>query len=110
MEPNTCMAAQVPSKPLILSVRSGAAISMPGMMDTILNLGLNDEVVAGLAAKNGRRFVYDSYRRCLDMSGDVVMGIPRSSFEEKLEKLKDALGGYTRLLSLFRTHLVGNTQ
>ncbi|RVX21883.1 Pyruvate, phosphate dikinase, chloroplastic [Vitis vinifera] len=81
-----------PSKPLLLSVRSGAAISMPGMMDTVLNLGLNDEVVAGLAAKSGERFAYDSYRRFLDMFGDVVMGIPHSSFEEKLEKLKDAKG------------------
>ncbi|XP_008223059.2 PREDICTED: pyruvate, phosphate dikinase, chloroplastic [Prunus mume] len=81
-----------PSKPLLLSVRSGAAISMPGMMDTVLNLGLNDEVVAGLAAKSGERFAYDSYRRFLDMFGDVVMGIPHSSFEEKLEKLKSIKG------------------
>ncbi|KAK6930073.1 Pyruvate phosphate dikinase, AMP/ATP-binding [Dillenia turbinata] len=81
-----------PSKPLLLSVRSGAAISMPGMMDTVLNLGLNDEVVAGLAAKSGERFAYDSYRRFLDMFGDVVMGIPHSSFEAKLEKLKDIKG------------------
>ncbi|CAI9118657.1 OLC1v1020253C3 [Oldenlandia corymbosa var. corymbosa] len=81
-----------PSKPLLLSVRSGAAISMPGMMDTVLNLGLNDEVVAGLAAKSGERFAYDSYRRFLDMFGDVVMDIPHSLFEEKLQKLKDAKG------------------
>ncbi|KAK9287727.1 hypothetical protein L1049_016167 [Liquidambar formosana] len=81
-----------PSKPLLLSVRSGAAISMPGMMDTVLNLGLNDEVVAGLAAKSGERFAYDSYRRFLDMFGNVVMGIPHSSFEEKLEKLKNTKG------------------
>ncbi|GMN46536.1 hypothetical protein TIFTF001_015709 [Ficus carica] len=81
-----------PSKPLLLSVRSGAAISMPGMMDTVLNLGLNDEVVAGLAAKSGERFAYDSYRRFLDMFGDVVMGIPHSSFEEKLENLKNSKG------------------
>ncbi|KAI8561513.1 hypothetical protein RHMOL_Rhmol04G0346000 [Rhododendron molle] len=81
-----------PSKPLLLSVRSGAAISMPGMMDTVLNLGLNDEVVAGLAAKSGERFAYDSYRRFLDMFGDVVMGIPHSLFEEKLENLKHAKG------------------
>nr|GMD68299.1 pyruvate, phosphate dikinase, chloroplastic [Ipomoea batatas] len=65
---------------------------MPGMMDTVLNLGLNDEVVAGLAAKSGERFAYDSYRRFLDMFGDVVMGIPHSLFEEKLEKLKDSKG------------------
>ncbi|CAL5395604.1 unnamed protein product [Camellia sinensis] len=81
-----------PSKPLLLSVRSGAAISMPGMMDTVLNLGLNDEVVAGLAAKSGERFAYDSYRRFLDMFGDVVMGIPHSSFGEKLENLKNVKG------------------
>ncbi|KAM3323785.1 pyruvate, phosphate dikinase 2 isoform X1 [Capsicum chacoense] len=81
-----------PSKPLLLSVRSGAAISMPGMMDTVLNLGLNDEVVAGLTAKSGERFAYDSYRRFLDMFGDVVMGISHSLFAEKLEKLKDVKG------------------
>lgn len=81
-----------PSKPLLLSVRSGAAISMPGMMDTVLNLGLNDEVVAGLAAKSGERFAYDSYRRFLDMFGDVVLGVPHSLFEEKLEKLKNTKG------------------
>ncbi|XP_048501246.1 pyruvate, phosphate dikinase, chloroplastic isoform X2 [Beta vulgaris subsp. vulgaris] len=81
-----------PLKPLLLSVRSGAAISMPGMMDTVLNLGLNDEVVLGLAAKSGERFAYDSFRRFLDMFGGVVMGIPHSSFEEKLEKLKQAKG------------------
>ncbi|KAG1327809.1 Pyruvate, phosphate dikinase, chloroplastic [Cocos nucifera] len=94
-----------PSKPLLLSVRSGAAVSMPGMMDTVLNLGLNDEVVAGLAAKSGERFAYDSYRRFLDMFGGVlflmrllfvlvdiskVLGIPHSRFEEKLEALKAA--------------------
>ncbi|KAL6971394.1 pyruvate, phosphate dikinase [Sarracenia purpurea var. burkii] len=81
-----------PSKPLLLSVRSGAAISMPGMMDTVLNLGLNDEVVAGLATKSGERFAYDSYRRFLDMFGNVVMDIPHSLFEEKLENLKNAKG------------------
>ncbi|CAK7332929.1 unnamed protein product [Dovyalis caffra] len=81
-----------PSKPLLLSVRSGAAISMPGMMDTVLNLGLNDQVVSGLSAKSGERFVYDSFRRFLDMFGNVVMGIPHSLFEEKLEKMKDSKG------------------
>lgn len=81
-----------PSKPLLLSVRSGAAISMPGMMDTVLNLGLNDEVVVGLAAKSGERFAYDSFRRFLDMFGGVVMDIPHSSFEEKLENLKQSKG------------------
>ncbi|KAJ0035108.1 hypothetical protein Pint_24979 [Pistacia integerrima] len=62
-----------PTKPLLLSVRSGAAISMPGMMDTVLNLGLNDEVAAALAEKSGERFAYDSYRRFLDMFGDVLI-------------------------------------
>ncbi|CAA3021781.1 pyruvate, phosphate dikinase, chloroplastic [Olea europaea subsp. europaea] len=81
-----------PSKPLLLSVRSGAAISMPGMMDTVLNLGLNDEVVAGLAAKSGERFAYDSFRRFLDMFGNVVMGISHSLFEEKLENMKTEKG------------------
>ncbi|XAR57168.1 Pyruvate, phosphate dikinase [Bertholletia excelsa] len=81
-----------PQKALLLSVRSGAAISMPGMMDTVLNLGLNDEVVAGLATKSGERFAYDSYRRFLDMFGNVVMGIPHSSFEDELENLKNAKG------------------
>ncbi|KAL9239087.1 hypothetical protein vseg_013439 [Gypsophila vaccaria] len=80
------------AKPLLLSVRSGAAISMPGMMDTVLNLGLNDDVVEGLASKSGERFAYDSYRRFLDMFGNVVMGISHSLFEEKLEKLKQTKG------------------
>lgn len=81
-----------PFKPLLLSVRSGAAISMPGMMDTVLNLGLNDEVVIGLAAKSGERFAYDSYRRFLDMFGGVVMGISHSLFEQELQSLKAAKG------------------
>lgn len=61
---------------------------MPGMMDTVLNLGLNDTVAAGLGAKAGERFAWDSYRRFLDMFGDVVMGIPHSLFEHQLEKIK----------------------
>ncbi|PWA96094.1 pyruvate, phosphate dikinase [Artemisia annua] len=81
-----------PTKPLLLSVRSGAAISMPGMMDTVLNLGLNDEVVAGLAGKSGARFAYDSYRRFLDMFGNVVMDIPHALFEERLGQLKAERG------------------
>nr|ACR78534.1 truncated cytosolic orthophosphate dikinase [Zea mays subsp. mays] len=80
-----------PQRPLLLSVRSGAAVSMPGMMDTVLNLGLNDEVAAGLAAKSGERFAYDSFRRFLDMFGNV-MDIPRSLFEEKLEHMKESKG------------------
>ncbi|KAM3755301.1 hypothetical protein ACB098_02G030600 [Castanea mollissima] len=81
-----------PSKPLLISVRSGAEISMPGMMDTVLNLGLNDEVVTGLASKSEERFAYDCYRRFLDMFGNVVWGIPHKLFEEKLEKLKREKG------------------
>ena len=69
--------------PLLLSVRSGAAASMPGMMDTILNLGLNDEVVEGLIKKSGNeRFAWDSYRRLIQMFADVVMGVEHSTFEK----------------------------
>ena len=82
-----------PENPLLVSVRSGAAVSMPGMMDTILNLGLNDEVVEGLARKtNNKRFAYDSYRRFIDMFGDVVMGVPHELFEQVLEKMKEEVG------------------
>ncbi|MBI4040341.1 MAG: pyruvate, phosphate dikinase [Deltaproteobacteria bacterium] len=76
-------------KPLLVSVRSGAARSMPGMMDTILNLGLNDETVEGLSQRsNNARFAYDSYRRFIQMFGDVVMGIPARAFEEILSEFK----------------------
>jgi pyruvate,orthophosphate dikinase len=81
-----------PEKPLLVSVRSGAAVSMPGMMDTVLNLGLNDEVVVGLAKKSGERFAYDSYRRFIDMFGNVVMGIPHENFGHKLEEMKAIKG------------------
>ncbi len=75
--------------PLLVSVRSGAKISMPGMMDTILNLGLNDRAVEGLAASSGnRRFAYDSYRRFIQMYGDVVLEIPKHRFESVLDALK----------------------
>ena len=70
-----------PRHPLLLSVRSGAAISMPGMMDTVLNLGLNDDVVAGLANRGGRRFAFDSYRRFLDMFGNVVSTVYIGTYE-----------------------------
>ena len=70
----------VKSNPLLVSVRSGARVSMPGMMDTILNLGLNDETVEGLAElTNNERFAYDSYRRFIQMFSDVVMGIEKSN-------------------------------
>jgi len=80
-----------PKKPLLVSVRSGAAASMPGMMDTILNLGLNEEVIAGLAQKTGNhRFPWDAYRRFIQMFGDVVMGVPHEAFENILEETKRA--------------------
>ena len=79
--------------PLLLSVRSGARDSMPGMMDTVLNLGLNDETVEGLARHSGdRRFAYDSYRRFIQMFGDVVLGVQHHLFEEVLELKKEDLG------------------
>ena len=79
-----------PKDPLLVSVRSGAAISMPGMMDTVLNLGLTDQSVQGLAEKTGNeRFAYDCYRRFIDMFGDVVMGVSHEKFEHALQKLKD---------------------
>jgi len=75
--------------PLLVSVRSGAPISMPGMMDTILNLGLNDKTVEGLSkATNNPRFAYDSYRRLIQMFGNVVLGIEHNEFEEVLDKIK----------------------
>jgi pyruvate,orthophosphate dikinase len=78
-----------PRDPLLVSVRSGAAVSMPGMMDTILNLGLNEEAVEGLAATTGNeRFAYDSYRRLVQMYGEVVDGVDGHRFEETLGKLK----------------------
>lgn len=79
--------------PLLVSVRSGAPVSMPGMMDTILNLGLNDETVKGLANRsNNERFAYDSYRRFIQMFGNVVLGIPHEKFEEILEHYKKEQG------------------
>ncbi|MBR6407882.1 MAG: pyruvate, phosphate dikinase [Clostridia bacterium] len=79
--------------PLLVSVRSGARASMPGMMDTILNLGLNDEVVEGLSAKsNNPRFAYDSYRRFIQMFSDVVMELPKSEFEKIIDKVKEEKG------------------
>ncbi len=82
-----------PDDPLLVSVRSGAAVSMPGMMDTILNLGLNDEAVAGLAKTTGNeRFAYDSYRRLIQMYGEVVDGVEGHRFEQSLTDLKAARG------------------
>lgn len=80
-------------KPLLISVRSGARASMPGMMDTILNLGLNDETVVSIAKLTGNeRFAYDSYRRFIQMFSDVVMGIEKKKFEAMLEKVKEEKG------------------
>ena len=112
--------------PLLLSVRSGARASMPGMMDTILNLGLNDEVVEGLARKTGNaRFAYDAYRRFVQMYGDVVMGLKPANktdidpFEEIIEKVKEERGvkldneldteDLKRLVVLFKKAIVERT-
>ncbi|MCI6402053.1 MAG: pyruvate, phosphate dikinase [Candidatus Fimivicinus sp.] len=85
-----------PKNPLLVSVRSGARASMPGMMDTILNLGLNDEVAAGMIAGNPdpkfERFVYDSYRRFIQMFSDVVMEISKKTFEVIIDEIKDKKG------------------
>ena len=81
------------SNPLLVSVRSGARASMPGMMDTVLNLGLNDQTVEGLAALSGdRRFAFDSYRRFITMYSSVVLGLSHDDFEEVLDDHKDRLG------------------
>ena len=83
--------------PLLLSVRSGARVSMPGMMDTVLNLGLNDSTVQGLATQSGdERFAWDSYRRFIQMYGNVVLGVDHHEFE-------DVIDGYKRPVSY--THL-----
>jgi pyruvate,orthophosphate dikinase len=82
-----------PENPLLLSVRSGAPVSMPGMMNTILNLGLNDEITEGLAKKTGNpRFAYDSYRRFIQMFADVVMDVDGKKFEHELDQYKAAHG------------------
>ncbi|MEG2313208.1 PEP/pyruvate-binding domain-containing protein, partial [Brevundimonas sp.] len=79
--------------PLLVSVRSGARASMPGMMDTVLNLGLNDETVEGLAKLSGdRRFAFDSYRRFITMYSNVVLGLGHDHFEEVLDEHKERLG------------------
>lgn len=80
-----------PENPLLFSVRSGARVSMPGMMDTVLNLGLNDETIKGLIKQN-ERFAYDSYRRFIQMYGDVVCGVDHDLFEAAIEKAKHDAG------------------
>ncbi|HJQ93906.1 MAG TPA: PEP/pyruvate-binding domain-containing protein, partial [Candidatus Thermoplasmatota archaeon] len=109
-----------PKNPLLVSVRSGAAISMPGMMDTVLNLGLTDATVEGMAKLTGNpRFAYDSYRRFLTMFGNVVLGLPHHGFEEKLNAAKKAAGtdrdtmvppeGLKRLCDEFKAHIQKQT-
>jgi len=84
-----------PADPLLVSVRSGARVSMPGMMDTVLNLGLNDATVQGLASSSGdARFAWDSYRRFIQMYSDVVLGIDHHLFEDALEIAKEDMGYY----------------
>ncbi|RKN84734.1 pyruvate, phosphate dikinase [Paenibacillus ginsengarvi] len=105
------------SKPLLVSVRSGSVTSMPGMMDTILNVGLNDETVRGVAALSGNsRFAYDCYRRLIQMFGNVVFGIEPIRFEKLLHELKSAEGaeqdrdvsgeGWERLVELYKELIV----
>ena len=85
-----------PDDPLLVSVRSGAKFSMPGMMETVLNIGLNDQSVRGLAAQAGNeRFAFDSYRRLIQMFGKTVLGIPGEAFEEALDAAKHAKSGTT---------------
>jgi pyruvate phosphate dikinase (EC 2.7.9.1) len=77
------------SKPLLVSVRSGAPVSMPGMMDTILNLGLNDKTVVGFAKLTNERTAYDSYRRLIQMFGEVVLGIKKEKFDRIFDSVKE---------------------
>lgn len=79
-------------KPLLVSVRSGSYVSMPGMMDTVLNLGLNDETVKALAKNTNERTAWDSYRRFIHMFGDVVLKVPHAAFEKELQHLKSTKG------------------
>ena len=81
-----------PDDPLLVSVRSGAAVSMPGMMDTVLNLGLNEKSLEALIEKTDERFAYDSYRRFINMFGEVVRGIPHREFEREFDKIKEKKG------------------
>jgi pyruvate,orthophosphate dikinase len=82
-----------PKDPLLVSVRSGAPVSMPGMMDTILNLGINDRAVEGLAKRTGNlRFAWDAYRRFIQMYGDVVMEVPHENFEAAIKQIKEEKG------------------
>src|ERR687886_245044 len=85
-----------PANPLLVSVRSGAKFSMPGMMDTVLNLGLNDEVAAGLARlTNNERFAQDAYRRFVQLFGKIVLGVPGELFDRALDGMKEEVGART---------------
>src|SRR3989338_6315492 len=106
--------------PLLVSVRSGAAVSMPGMMDTVLNLGLNDVSVEGLSSKTGNaRFAWDSYRRFIQMFGDVVMGVDHDKFEEALNNVKKETGakvdtdidvaGLKKVVQLYKKAIISST-
>ena len=93
LEKATGLTFASPENPLLLSVRSGSRASMPGMMDTVLNLGINSDVVWGLADKSGdKRFAWDSFRRFIQMYSDVVLGVDHGLFEDALEDMKDARG------------------
>ena len=82
-----------PQSPLLVSGRSGAKFSMPGMMDTVLNVGLNEAVVEGMVAQSGdRRFIYDLYRRLVQMFGSVVLGVPDEVFEELISEQREKVG------------------
>ncbi|MFW5999528.1 MAG: pyruvate, phosphate dikinase [Halanaerobiaceae bacterium] len=109
-----------PEDPLLVSVRSGARISMPGMMDTVLNLGLNDETVKGVINQSGNeRFAYDSYRRFVQMFGGVVLGLPGADFEKMIEDKKEEYGvehdtelsvkALKELVEEFKQYVVENT-
>ena len=90
LEKNTGKGFGDKKNPLLVSVRSGAAVSMPGMMDTVLNLGLNEDTLNGLIEKTkDERFAWDSYRRFIQMYGNVVMGVEHSKFEKILNKMKE---------------------
>src|SRR6058998_1726855 len=96
LEQDTGLGFGDPKRPLLMSVRSGARVSMPGMMETILNLGLNDKTVEGLAARTRNdRFAWDCYRRFITMFGNVVLGIRREVFDEHLDAIKRRLGAST---------------
>ena len=83
-----------PDDPMLLSVRSGSRASMPGMMDTVLNLGLSNQSVLGLASRANERFAYDGYRRFIQMYGDVVLNVPRDRFEMRIDDMKHAKGAF----------------